>query len=98
MVDGIGNTKNIQVPNYSGVNIQIFNPTVNADGSSTTPNATVNTNNYTTNPLTSYPANYYTQNFAHTEAPKEKDAKKKKEITLLTDDYVKTVEYYLNSK
>ena len=57
--------QSVQVPNYSGVNIQIFNPSV------TPPNATapvynVNAPNYYgTNPATGcYPSNYYTNNYA----------------------------------
>src|SRR5574344_719815 len=97
MVDGV---KNIQVPNYSGVNIQIYNPAVMADGSTTNPNTTVNNSNYATNPMPSYPANYYTQNFATqtTEKVENKTKAEKKEVVELTDEYVKTVEYYLNSK
>lgn len=97
----------VQVPNYSGVNIQIFNPSVAAPGA-TLPASTINTNNYSTNPCC-YPANYYTQNLAQVnqgqtasdvqpvpEAGKNKMQKRK--IVQLTDDYIKTLEQYLNSQ
>jgi len=54
--------QSVQVPNYSGVNIQIFNPSVAAPGA-TVPGAVVNSNNFTPTPANSYPPNYYTQNF-----------------------------------
>lgn len=53
--------QSVQVPNYSGVNIQIFNPSVAAPGASV-PGSVVNTSNYSTAPA-AYPPNYYTQNF-----------------------------------
>jgi hypothetical protein len=52
--------QSVQVPNYSGVNIQIFNPSVAAPGASLPPQNTNNNNNYYTNPC--YPQSYYTQN------------------------------------
>lgn len=51
----------VQVPNYSGVNIQIFNPSVAAPGASV-PGSVVNSNNYSPTP-NAYPPNYYTQSF-----------------------------------
>ena len=48
----------IQVPNYSGVNIQIFNPTVGAPGCGA-PVYNVNSPNYQSNPNNHYPAGYY---------------------------------------
>lgn len=103
--------QNVQVPNYSGVNIQIFNPSV------TPPNATapvynVNAPNYSNNPGC-YPSNYYTNNFNPDDKQKqsiassstvsetsEKTDKKteKREIVQLTDEYIKTLENYLNSQ
>lgn len=62
----VGQPQTVQVPNYSGVNIQIFNPTVAAPGAST-PASTVNSTNYTTNP--SYPASYYMQNLTQQPQP-----------------------------
>ena len=56
MENTVGQAQTVQVPNYSGVNIQIFNPSVAAPGANT-PAPTVNTANYTTIPT--YPANYY---------------------------------------
>lgn len=56
--------QSVQVPNYSGVNIQIFNPTVTPPGA-TAPVYNVNSPNYGTNPSSGcYPSNYYTNNFA----------------------------------
>ncbi len=105
MTEMVGQAQNVQVPNYSGVNIQIFNPTVAAPGA-TLPPSTVNAGNYSTNPT--YPANYYTQNLAQqqkqptavVQAVKPADAKKteKREIVQLTDNYIKTVENYLNNQ
>ncbi|MDD3437560.1 MAG: hypothetical protein PHC64_10450 [Candidatus Gastranaerophilales bacterium] len=98
--------QNVQVPNYSGVNIQIFNPSVTAPGANP-PVSTVNAPTYT--PAQSYPANYYTQNLAQPapvqpvkpqEEPKEPEKKKteEKEIVQLTDDYIKNLEMYLNNE
>lgn len=105
MTEMVGQAQNVQVPNYSGVNIQIFNPSVATPGA-VAPPATVNAPNYSTNP--SYPANYYTQNLAQpaaatvppVQAVKEADKKKteKREIVQLTDNYIKTVEGYLNDQ
>ena len=101
MADLVGQPQTVQVPNYSGVNIQIFNPAVNAPGVTPAP-STVNTTNYPAPPA--YPANYYTQNFATTpvqpvpEASAEKKKTETREIVKLTDDYVKTLENYLNDQ
>jgi len=100
-------------PNYAGVNIQIFNPAVNAPGSMTAmpqPNSNINSNNYTSNPV--YPGNYYTQNFAQPAQPAqpiqpapvvqpaepEKKKTETREIVELTDEHIKTLENYLNSQ
>ena len=129
MDNSVGQTQSIvgtaQVPNYSGVNIQIFNPAVGAPGA-TLPQSTVNapTYTYTTNPGACYPPNYYTQNLANgansnqngagqtqnsqsstqtnttTEtATTAQSGKKMKEVEVveLTDDYIKTLEGYLNN-
>lgn len=115
----VGQPQAIQVPNYSGVNIQIFNPSVAAPGA-TVPASNVTSTNYTTPPQCAYPQNYYTQNFAPQSAaqtPKTEvkaipaegeDAakavqtpqskKEKKEVVELTDDYIKTLESYLNDQ
>lgn len=109
MENSIVQPQTVQVPNYSGVNIQIFNPTVATPGSSL-PASNVNACNYATNP--SYPANYYTQNLAKqpepvTPAPvapaapapePEKKKTEKRDIVKLTDDYIKNLENYLNSQ
>ncbi|MCQ2789258.1 MAG: hypothetical protein MJ229_02660 [bacterium] len=88
----------IQVPNYSGVNIQIFNPTVTAGGTTSIPaQQTVNNVGYTTNPMPAYPANYYTQNLATPEV-KPVEKANKKEVTVVTNEYIKTLENYLNSE
>jgi len=102
----VGQAQNVQVPNYSGVNIQIFNPSVAAPGASTQP-AVVNAGNYSTMPQC-YPPNYYTQNLSQsqsqtvnngsatqTQAPKKTE---KRQVVQLTDEYLKTVEEHLNSK
>lgn len=97
----VGQPQTVQVPNYSGVNIQIFNPSVAAPGAST-PAPSYNTTNYNTMP--SYPQNYYTQNLAQqTPAPAavpvvEKKKTEKRDIVKLTDDYIKNLENYLNSQ
>lgn len=108
MDNNIGQAQTVQVPNYSGVNIQIFNPTVAAPGS-TIPASTVNAGNYSTNPC--YPSNYYTQNLAkpaETPAPPpapvapasevEKKKTEKRDVVQLTDDYIRNLESYLNSQ
>lgn len=106
MDNNIGQAQTVQVPNYSGVNIQIFNPTVATPGS-TIPASTINAGNYSTNP--SYPANYYTQNLAKPvetppppvaapEPEPEKKKTEKRDIVVLTDDYIRNLESYLNSQ
>ena len=60
--------QNVQVPNYSGVNIQIFNPTVTPPGA-TAPVYNVNAPNYGTNPVSGcYPSGYYTNNWGNPNA------------------------------
>ncbi len=88
----------IQVPNYSGVNIQIFNPTVATGGTTNIPaQQTVNNIDYTTNPMPTYPANYYTQQLATQEVKPAKTGKEK-EVTVITNEYIKSLENYLNSE
>lgn len=99
MVTSLGQGQNIQVPNYSGVNIQIFNPSVAAPGAAV-PGSSVNAPTYSTNP---YPANYYTQNLAQPAPPVQAvlpaDKKKeKREVVQLTDTYIKNLEMYLNNQ
>lgn len=103
MENTVGQPQNVQVPNYSGVNIQIFNPSVAAPGANV-PASNINTTNYATMPA--YPQNYYTQNFAQPQIPApvqpqnvepEKKKVEKREIVQLTDEYVKTLEGYLNN-
>ena len=56
-------SQNVSVPNYSGVNIQIFNPSVTPPGAAS-PVYNVNAPNYSTNPVNGcYPSNYYTNNW-----------------------------------
>lgn len=99
MVNSVGQGQNIQVPNYSGVNIQIFNPAVAAPGAAV-PGGSVNAPTYSTNP---YPANYYTQNLAQPVPPVQAvlpaDKKtEKREVVQLTDTYIKNLEMYLNNQ
>lgn len=101
MSNSVGQGQNIQVPNYSGVNIQIFNPSVVTPGG-TISSSNVNAPTYSTNP-SCYPANYYTQNFAQPaqqEKPEKTEGKKteKREIVQLTDDYIKNLELYLDDQ
>jgi hypothetical protein len=110
MENMVGQTQNVQVPNYSGVNIQIFNPSVAVPGSNVAP-ATVNAGTYTTMPA-AYPPNYYTQNLAQsqsqsqtlvqgTQSPSqgtEKRKYEKRQIVELTDGYLKTLETNLDNK
>lgn len=99
MVEIAGQPQTVQVPNYSGVNIQIFNPSVAAPGA-TVPASNVNAQNYSTNPI--YPPNYYTQNLAQptpVQPVKETGNKKEtREIVELTDGYIKSLENYLNDQ
>lgn len=99
----VGQAQNVQVPNYSGVNIQIFNPSVAAPGAYPT-TSNVNAPNYSTNPV--YPPNYYVQNLPQspqvpatvTSQQEEKKKTEKREIVVLTDDYIKAVEQSLNDQ
>lgn len=93
----------VQVPNYSGVNIQIFNPSVTAPGATAAP-STVNAPNYGQGIPSCYPPNYYTQNLNQSatqpvqpvqEAGKKKE---KREVVVLTDEYIKNLEDYLKSQ
>lgn len=101
------NTQNLQIPaSTSGVNIQIFNPSVSTPGSQP---ATYNVN------APCYPSNYYTGQMGvpnnvnqksdtqdsktskETTTKEEKKTEKKK-IVQLTDDYIRNLENYLNSQ
>lgn len=99
-----------QNPNYAGVNIQIFNPSVAAPGGPS-PVYNVNAPSYQTGqaPTGCYPPNYYTQQFNNTttqnqptqatETKKEEPKKtEKRQIVQLTDEYIKTLENYLNNQ
>lgn len=99
--------QNVQVPNYSGVNIQIFNPSVTPPGA-TAPVYNVNAPNYGSTPATGcYPPSYYTQpmgqplqasNNTNTENKTNDKKTEKREIVELTDDYIRTLENYLNNQ
>lgn len=96
MENVVGQTQNVQVPNYSGVHINIINPSVVAPGAAV-PASNVNASTtYTTNPA--YPANYYTQNLAQPAQviPEEKKTEKR-EIVQLTDAYISELEKYLSN-
>lgn len=102
----------VQVPNYSGVNIQIFNPSVGVPGGA--PVYNVNAPQYQTSGA--YPAGYYTNNWGQgnntaannntttttttntTNTTEEKKKTEKRDIVMLTDDYIKNLENYLNSQ
>lgn len=104
-----------QNPNYAGVNIQIFNPSVATPGGPS-PVYNVNAPSYQSGqaPTGCYPSNYYTQQFNNTnpqpavenkqpqqaETAKKEETKKteKRQIVQLTDDYLKTLENYLNNQ
>ena len=104
--------QNVQVPNYSGVNIQIFNPSVTPPGGNA-PVYNVNAPNYGTNGGC-YPPCYYTQDLGkqgnnlnnnqnnsvtNTTENKTTDKKtEKRDIVQLTDDYIRNLENYLNSQ
>lgn len=113
----VGQPQTVQVPNYSGVNIQIFNPSVAAPGSIVPP-ATINTS-CATNPC--YPPSYYTQNLTQPTQPAPPAATlqpvqvlqsaqysqtsqntnrktEMREIVEITDEYVKSLENYLNNQ
>lgn len=106
--------QSVQVPNYSGVNIQIFNPSVTPPGANA-PVYNVNAPAYNmgNSQPQSYPANYYTQQLAKpadsnlaqttttTNTTNNIDNTKKTEkrkIVQLTDDYIRNLENYLNSQ
>lgn len=103
--------QNVSVPNYSGVNIQIFNPSVTPPGA-TAPVYNVNAPNYSTNPVSGcYPSGYYTnnygqngltgqnnQNLTSTENTSSDKKTEKREIVQLTDEYIMNLENYLNSQ
>ncbi|MBP7211691.1 hypothetical protein KBA27_02545 [bacterium] len=100
----------LQVPNYSGVNIQIFNPSVNAPGSNASTNTSTTTNTTNPFPFQSYPQQYYTQAPQTAQSPvaqpapvapapvEEKKKTEKRDIVQLTDDYIKNLEIYLSSQ
>ena len=101
--------QNVSVPNYSGVNIQIFNPSVTPPGA-TAPVYNVNAPNYGTNPSQGcYPSGYYTNNWGQnnpaansntnsTENSSSEKKTEKREIIQLTDEYIRNLENYLNSQ
>ena len=100
--------QNVQVPNYSGVNIQIFNPSVTPPGGSA-PVYNVNAPNYGSNANGAsgcYPSGYYTNNWGNkknnttnnTENKTTDKKTEKREIVQLTDDYIRNLENYLNSQ
>jgi hypothetical protein len=102
----------IAVPGHSGVNIQIFNPSVMAPGAQP-PVYNVNSPNYGT-----YPPEYYTNQYgggannagennsgevvksfqANTTNTTNNKKTEKRKIVELTDDYIKNLENYLNSQ
>ena len=98
--------QNVSVPNYSGVNIQIFNPSVTPPGANS-PVYNVNAPNYASNGC--YPSGYYTNNWGQ-QVPQgitsnqqnisnSSDKKtEKREIVQLTDEYIMNLENYLNSQ
>ncbi len=108
-----GQGQSVQVPNYSGVNIQIFNPSVTPPGG-TAPVYNVNAPNYGSTPSNGcYPSGYYTNNWANrnngaknlsnttsnsTENKTTDKKTEKREIVQLTDDYIRNLENYLNSQ
>lgn len=77
--------QNVQVPNYSGVNIQIFNPSVATPGA-TAPVYNVNAPNYGTNPVNGcYPPEYYTNNWGNKDQ-KNSDSKTTTSTTNTTEN------------
>lgn len=104
--------QNVSIPNYSGVNIQIYNPSVGTPGSNTSYN--VNAPTYPMGNQPYYGPEYYTggynipkQNCECTPpVQSESDVNKtdnqakttKKNIIILTDEYIKNLETYLNSQ
>lgn len=99
--------QNVSVPNYSGVNIQIFNPSVTPPGA-TAPVYNVNAPNYGANSANGcYPAGYYTNNWGQNGASSQSNTNQttstdkkteKREVVQLTDEYIKNLENYLNSQ
>lgn len=101
--------QNVSVPNYSGVNIQIFNPSVTPPGA-TPPVYNVNAPNYAPNGC--YPSGYYTNNWGQqvsqnvsgnpqngANVSNSSDKKtEKRDIVQLTDEYIMNLENYLNSQ
>lgn len=84
----------------SGVNIVIYNPSVNPNGANF--NNTVN--NAQSQPGQAYPANYYVNqpgplaaNGLKEDEKKAEEKKPKKDIVQLTDEYVQTLENYLRN-
>lgn len=84
----------VQVPNYSGVNIQIFNPSVTPPGGMA-PVYNVNAPSYQTGNAQpqSYPANYYTQQLA--KPAEDNNSNKNNNITNTTTNTTNNIE---NSK
>lgn len=107
--DNTNQPQNYQVPNYSGVNIQIFNPSVATPGSQP-PVYNVNAPSYQAQgqnqgqpAVCCYPPNYYTQQPGNTSVlnqvdNEEKVKTEKRKVVELTDDYIKNLENYLNSQ
>lgn len=89
--------QNIQVPaSQSGVNIQIFNPSVTPPGGAP-PVYNVNAPNYGTgNGNGCYPGDYYMRQMGENSSSGKKT--EKREIVQLTDEYIKNLENYLNSQ
>ena len=91
------NAQNVQVPNYSGVNIQIFNPSVTPPGANA-PVYNVNAPNYGPSGANGcYPSGYYTNTWGNNSTDNNKKTEKR-EIVQLTDDYIRNLENYLNSQ
>ena len=98
------------IPNTNGVNIIIYNPSVNPNGANF--NNTYNTMpNNSGQPGQAYPQNYYINNMGTAAGAQpiaanslqgstnktEGKEKPKKEIVQLTDEYIKTLENYLRN-
>lgn len=86
------------VPNANGVNIVIYNPSVNPNG------ANFNNTYNTAQPGQAYPPNYYLNQPAAQpiganglKDDKKAEEKPKKDIVQLTDEYVQTLENYLRN-
>lgn len=99
------NGQTTAIPNTNGVNIIIYNPSVNPNGANF--NNTYNTPNNNAQPGQAYPQNYYINNLGAQPlgANNLKDSANKtttkdtpkKEIVQLTDEYIKTLENYLRN-